>query len=929
MKKFKKLIAFLMVTAILASAALLPCNVFAENETEAEVAEETVVLTKEDKILMEKLEALGAVKAQFTELDTTVSRRQMTELIAHYMQLPEYAGIKENPFLDVSVDDASIGSITALYDSNIISGNGDLRFRPDDSLTYNEAICVMLHALGYKTIAQYMGGYPAGYLAQASKIALLNGIAIKDYDGPISLRDFLKMMENGFDAPTVVLNVNDKGSLMISNTDTFLTTVYKMSYNEGIVTGNHYTNYSGTDTDPSDEVIEIDFRSYDTPGYTYWEMLGKSVKYYYYIDESDVITYVEENDKENKITTINDDDIVIGKCTNEEIYYETDNNSVKSVKVSRNAEVIYNGKRARGYSSIVSMLPKADTVGFEGSIDLVDNNDDKVADILFIYRFENSVLNSVDTIGNEIIVEKHDGTEQTIELDMDVDPFVIYLMPGGERIDNINKLKAGDVISYMESLGASDKVKTLYVSRDRIEGTIEKSNASKGVAINDTYYRISESYIGDTIELNMSAIFCLDFRGEIAAVDYNLTSGLDGNYAVIAAVSEAEVFGDPIIHLFTTDGELVSLQCKMPFKIDGSSYSTQDALFDKICDITGGTPGSKQVYKAIVVEYKMAGDKISSIITANATSDHKTGELNLIEDNSNELLPRDTSNIMRIRTQTTVDGSTVTNYQFTQYNKNNIIVFAVPEPGKMDNISSYGIMKDFKTAHYKSNDTGSTVVVKDSSAVYSFLKTDIPNADIVLLRGNDGSTGLNVEATSIHIFRETMYGYNSEDEVTPMLAMDSDTTKSLASEFDFAEGGAEPVTKSSSDWEGLGINKGDILQVAYNAYGDINSISRLATYDAEAGTLTGNYTNSGSIGQSEKVRYVGKITAIDSVNGFALIEDNGGNSAMFNLKNSSIVLYRAELEEASTAMLSALKKGDLIVVKGSNYYNIQETIVIR
>lgn len=83
-------------------------------------------------------------------------------------------------FGDVSSSHWASGYINVAEDKDIIKGmgmvNGVNTFGPELNITYEQAVTIIVRALGYESAAQNAGGYPSGYLAVAGQEGLLEDV---------------------------------------------------------------------------------------------------------------------------------------------------------------------------------------------------------------------------------------------------------------------------------------------------------------------------------------------------------------------------------------------------------------------------------------------------------------------------------------------------------------------------------------------------------------------------------------------------------------------------------------------------------------------------------------------------------------------------------------------------------------------------------
>lgn len=109
---------------------------------------------------------------------------------------------------------------------NIINGTEPNHFEPESHITYEQAIKMIVAALGYGEEAERAGGYPTGYIAQAKQLNITDGIvyAAEDYAtrGNIAL-----MIENALQAPCYNIWL-DEGSVQRQKADLTLSEQHKI-----------------------------------------------------------------------------------------------------------------------------------------------------------------------------------------------------------------------------------------------------------------------------------------------------------------------------------------------------------------------------------------------------------------------------------------------------------------------------------------------------------------------------------------------------------------------------------------------------------------------------------------------------------------------------------------------------------------------------
>ncbi len=106
--------------------------------------------------------------------DETVTRAEMAAIICRMTTYDEHAQSEMGltVYNDVPSDHWASGYINLMQEQGAITGYGDGNFAPEDKVTYEQAVKMIISILGADILASYEGGYPDGYL----KLALKQGI---------------------------------------------------------------------------------------------------------------------------------------------------------------------------------------------------------------------------------------------------------------------------------------------------------------------------------------------------------------------------------------------------------------------------------------------------------------------------------------------------------------------------------------------------------------------------------------------------------------------------------------------------------------------------------------------------------------------------------------------------------------------------------
>ena len=237
------------------------------------------------------LNALGISKE--TNPDLKITRADFSKML---LKVIGFEAVSEFVFSDVAYDHEASGAIYTLYNMKLINGKGEGRFFPEDEMTIEEAITVMLRFSGYDELANYQGGYPTGYTFVANDVNLTKGVAYKIGE-TLTLAKAAKLFENLFEVSLFsIVMVSLDGTVYRQATEnkTVASVYLKMDIVEDIVTANRHTSLY-TALDSSEKCINLGRTKYKSNKFDTDSYLGFYVKAY--IDsETEEILYLKKSD---------------------------------------------------------------------------------------------------------------------------------------------------------------------------------------------------------------------------------------------------------------------------------------------------------------------------------------------------------------------------------------------------------------------------------------------------------------------------------------------------------------------------------------------------------------------------------------------------------------------------------------------------------
>ncbi len=417
-------------------------------------------------------------------------------------------------FPDVSKNHWANGAINVAEQQGMVIGDDRGKFRPDDPVSFQEAVTIVVRSLGYEPVAEKNGGFPAGYMVVASSNQLLKGINATA-NSPATRGDIAQLV---FNSLTVNLMEQTGYGTNVTYEVVDKTLLYdKLNVEKGYgqIKGTSETTLNGGNTVAKDRV-QINDEIYIDNSNNAKQLLGYNVVYYARIDavsDEKTLIAVRPQTSKNNTLTISSDEIEKTEGSVADgisITYTKDNmSSGKTVKTVKNPVFIYNGK----YDSTITV----DNLKIaSGNLFLLDTDVNNIYDIIFINEYTNLVVDTVSTVTGRV-TDKYNGT--SILLDPEEEDLMYTLIKNGNEIET-KDLKEWNVISYTTS---RDKALIRgYVTDESVSGTVTQIAANGSVRFNNetTSYKIAKNY-PNQIKVRDAGKFYLDYEGKIAAVDTN------------------------------------------------------------------------------------------------------------------------------------------------------------------------------------------------------------------------------------------------------------------------------------------------------------------------------------------------------------------------------------------------------------------------
>ena len=550
MKNLKKTLAVVLAFAMILGMSAISTLAYTD------VAEGTVV--SEAVTILSNLEILKGYEDGTFKPAETVTRAQMAAIICRVLGYEDQAqsSMGSTVFDDVAADHWASGYINVAQAQQIINGYGNGKFGPEDKVTYEQAVKMIVAALGYDLAAQSKGGYPTGYLAVASAKGITknaNGrvgdaaarstIAVLAYNSlEVELMDQTSWStgaagdEYGMTGETVLsryLGVKKYEGVV---SETALTALADGAYDPeaksyiAIDDAKSWAFRSGNYTLAADALTEAVNAELVADADKY---LGKKVVAYIGteadVETGDVMLYaIAEKQSANSTLVLNATQLVDNEEKNTLVYKKEGSNKKYDVKlnldtvyVNYDEEDIADEYEENIREEFVSTMDFKEVLANGGTIELIDS-DTAVAGyetaIITAYDYE-AVVEEVEVDDTDIFFSLYTGDLDDIDTESETELVVVY--KDGAVVE-ATAIVAGDTVSTVE-IGSTARV--LYVSSKNVTGSVDGWDDEAVTIAGEEYAPSALSGYSISSLQNKEGIFYLNIDGQIAYADASASKG--------------------------------------------------------------------------------------------------------------------------------------------------------------------------------------------------------------------------------------------------------------------------------------------------------------------------------------------------------------------------------------------------------------------
>lgn len=539
------------------------------------------------------LSVLGVVTSyenQSFKPNIYMSKGDFIESIIKLLNIPCDSDSKnfKQIFYDVSDTHPKAAYIYKALDAGLIYGYGNNTFSPDECISYNEAIAIIVRALGYDNVVTNLGGYPSGYLKLASKLDIDKNIKITTHEA-LRRIEVAKLLYNTLFANLASVQISSNTTSIDFEGEQFLYKYYKLNKATGKVNANAVANLTGEGYAPN--ILIIDGNKYYADSPAYEEFLGYLTDYYY--DDDDNLVYMLRNKKSNEIIISAEDIVKFDFDTKTLEYYV--GSKTKYAKLTSDFKLLYNGTMPqKTYDEKIFNIT-------DGTVKLISDNNGSDYSVVSIEECKNYQIKNASL--------KNDKIDITFEFDVPrlvVDYNTTYVKlydntgnylniykkndSGEEKID-ISSLKKNCIVSIYAPYGECnaqtglpmDNIEFLkvVVSDVTIKGKASSYNADeKKAIINETEYTIANSNYFSTEGSewnNQENEFYLDAYGHLTALKANTDSWKYGYIMKVYYDDESGEEDQPVgMMLLTSTGKRIRYNLIEKLRINGKRKKNQN-----------------------------------------------------------------------------------------------------------------------------------------------------------------------------------------------------------------------------------------------------------------------------------------------------------------------------------------------------------------
>ncbi len=587
--KLKRLIT--LVVAIVFCVTSFPAAFAAENTADAVAA--TTDLSKDYALVYD----LGA--ANFSDAATRGEfSLAVAKLLCYGHEINSNASVY--PFPDVIPDMTEYDAVSFLQSLNIVRGKGDGLYRPDDAITMQEALTIVMRTLGFENYAN-----ERSFITVATQKGFLKNLNYNP-DAALTHDEAIILVNNMLMAPLRLSELN-------------FGVEYEYFYNyigltkiKGTVTDDGKITYTG-ESNLKDGKISVDRVEYVNET-KYTDLFARYVEAFYKEDGKDKVIVSMQPDEGDYIV-IDAPDLKSYSNYTYKAYNES--GSLKNYKLSKDFVLIYNGRTVKFNSSLNASAFNALMTPETGSVTLI-KSDSSSYNVVKVLSYKNIVVgNTVYTDNSFKLFDKYAITKgsvskndtlalSTTHPEDNVSAHDVYgntIAPG--------MIKLNDIVSYGVSYDGQHV--EVIVSNNKVTAQISYvGDDSLSVEDQDYYYsheyqNMIDNKLVFAPEAGKNYTVYINYAGEVA---YAEPAGTDNVLAIYDNYTVSTGLGDNLkIRMYTEQGNLMIFTVDKKLTIDGRKFTGANEIINKLNALSIAFNATDGVYTCVSISYTQKDGK--------------------------------------------------------------------------------------------------------------------------------------------------------------------------------------------------------------------------------------------------------------------------------------------------------------------------------
>ncbi len=578
MKKIMLLILLFCLVITEANAQVLPSL---PNKRSAEVE-----LSKAESFAV----TVGAFNKAEYDSDKTLTRAELAGVIARLCRLYDdkqiadnwkstamqsdkndvllgEAEMSESVFFDVDKNTTCFNEIMLVVSHGYMKGVSADKFGADLKVSKQEAMSVFVDMLGYSAEAKRAGGYPKGYIFEAARLKITDGIS-KPYSDNASFSEISQIIYNTLDVNMY------PGRYDYDRKESFMSRMLKMKKIKGVVTDNGITKITGK-TELSKGNIRVGdgvFTTNEKSGNAE-EYIGCEVELFYTEDDGILnARFICPTYAERKLEILPEN--VIDFSGNTLTYYDEGGKRCER-RLGDVTYMIYNGEAKEIYGK--------DSFMFEfGDITISEIRGSR-AEMICVNNYETCYVSGFDSEKGVIFNGLSKGSEDN-SIDINNYDYVIVIDADGNETD-MESITIGSVVDILRA----ENVLKIYLSgtvHEKFEITsIGAKNKHMTVSNGTVLYEISDACDKMTHkpELKIGNICTLYINGFGKAVYITDVEMQNSKYGYFVRSGMEETLNRRLrVKIFESTGKFEQLVCAEKVSVVTSTGETKTVSDSKL-----------------------------------------------------------------------------------------------------------------------------------------------------------------------------------------------------------------------------------------------------------------------------------------------------------------------------------------------------------